>query len=77
MLILYEIYAGACGMAGLPFKKAVCWIFLGGLLLVVTACTSTEPWWKGKPTSQMTPAELEEQDPEFWPMWKNLHEDRL
>ena len=64
-------------MAGLPFKKAVCWIFLGGLLLVVTACTSTEPWWKGKPTSQMTPAELEEQDPEFWPMWKNLHEDRL
>ena len=31
----------------------------------------------GKPTSQMTPAELEEQDPEFWPMWKHMHEDRL
>jgi hypothetical protein len=56
-----------------PFKKAVCWIFLGVLLLVVTACTSTEPWWKGKPISQMTPAELEEQDPNFWWMWGHLH----
>jgi hypothetical protein len=37
------------------------------------ACTSTEPWWKGKPPSQMTPAEQEEQDPEFWPMWMRLH----
>ena len=60
-----------------PFKKAVCWIFLGSLLLLVAACTSTEPWWKGKPVSQMTPVELEEQDIEFWPMWKNMHEDRL
>ncbi len=77
MIMLKEIYARASGMAGLPFKKAVAWIFLGGLLLGAAACSSTEPWWKGKPVSKMTPAELEEQDPNFWPMWKNLHEDRL
>jgi len=64
-------------MAGLFFKKALCWLFLGGLILGVAACTTTTPWWKGKPLSLMTPAELEEQDPEFWPMWKSLHEDRL
>ncbi len=60
-------------MAGLSFKKAVCWICLFDLLLVVAACTSTEPWWKGKPVSQMTPAEQEEQDPTFWKMWGSLH----
>ena len=73
MLTLEEIYAGACCMEGSPFKKAVCWIFLGGILLVVAACISTEPWWKNKPVSQMTPAEQEEQDPTFWKMWGHLH----
>ena len=62
-------------MAGLPFKKVTFWIWLSASLLV--AACSTGSWWKGKPTSQMTPAELEEQDPEFWPMWKHMHEDRL
>jgi hypothetical protein len=64
-------------MIGMSFKKAVCLIFLAGLSLMVAACASTEPWWKGKPISEMTPAELEEQDIEFWPMWKNLHPDRI
>jgi hypothetical protein len=88
MLTLNNIYARERCMTMLSLKKAVCWIFLVGLLLAVAACTSaepfwkakpvsTEPWWKGKPISQMTPAELEEQDPEFWPMWKHMHEDRL
>ncbi len=63
-------------MTGLLFKKFTFWIWLSGLVLVA-ACSSTQPWWKGKPITQMTPAELEEQDPELWPMWKNLHEDRL
>lgn len=58
---------------------------LASALLLVAACTtaeplwkarpaSTEPWWQGKPISQMTPAEREEQDPEFWYFWKNFHE---
>ena len=49
-------------------------LILASGLLSVVACTSTQPWWKGKPVSQMTPAELEEQDPEFWYFWKNFHE---
>jgi hypothetical protein len=60
-------------MEGLSFKKAVCWIFLGGLLLVVAACSTTQPWWKGKPIPQMTPAEIEEQDPMFWRDWGSAH----
>jgi hypothetical protein len=60
-------------MAGSHFKKAVCWIFLGGLLLLVAACSTAQPWWQGKPITQMTPAELEEQDPTFWKMWGGLH----
>ena len=62
-------------MADSPFKEVTFWICLSALLLV--AACSTGSWWKGKPTSQMTPTELEEQDPEFWPMWKSMHEDRL
>jgi hypothetical protein len=62
-------------MAGLLFKKVMFWISLSAVLLA--AACSTGSWWKCKPTSQMTPAELEEQDPEFWPMWKHMHEDRL
>jgi hypothetical protein len=66
------------------FKKIIS-LFLLGSLLLVTGCitpaepfwkagpVSTEPWWKGKPWSQMTPAEREEQDPTFWKMWGHLH----
>ncbi len=64
-------------MQVLPFKRIVCWLFLVGLLLVMAACASAEPWWKAKPVLKMTPTELEEQDIEFWPMWKSMHEDRL
>jgi len=53
-------------------KKNLVLIFILGLL-GLAACTSPYPWWQGKPVSQMTPAELEEQDPEFWPMWEHLH----
>jgi hypothetical protein len=63
-------------MIGLSFKKVTFWIWLSALVLV-SAC-STGSWWKAKPISQMTPAELEERDIEFWPMWKELHGgDRL
>lgn len=65
------------------FKKIV-FLFLLGSLLLATGCTtaeplwkagpvSSEPWWKGKSWSQMTPAEREEQDPTFWKMWGHLH----
>lgn len=54
------------------FKKVMFRIFLGGLLLVA-ACASPEPWYKGKPLSQMTPAERQEQDPEFWFFWGTEH----
>jgi hypothetical protein len=54
------------------FKKIIFLILLGGLL-AVAACTSTQPWWQGKSLSQMIPAELEEQDPMFWPMYGHLH----
>jgi hypothetical protein len=72
MLSIKENLFWACLMAGLTFKKLTFWIWLSALLLVA-ACSSTQPWWKGKPTSQMTPAELEEQDPTFWKMWGSLH----
>jgi hypothetical protein len=65
--------------------KGLMVFLLASALLLVAACTtaeplwkarpaSTEPWWQGKPISQMTPAEREEQDPEFWYFWKNFHE---
>ncbi len=64
-------------------KKIIFLVLLGGLLLA-TGCTSAEPlwkagpsypgpWWQGKPWSQMTPAEREEQDPTFWKMYGHLH----
>jgi hypothetical protein len=65
-------YAGASCMAGLLFKKVTIWIWLIGLVLVA-ACSSTQPWWKGKPITQMTPAEIEEQDPMFWRDWGSAH----
>ncbi len=59
-------------MKASTLKKIMFWIFLGGLLLGA-ACASSEPWWKGKPWSQMTPAEQEEQDPTFWFFWGTEH----
>jgi hypothetical protein len=60
-------------MEASTFKKVTLSILLGSLLLVA-ACASPEPWWKGKPWSQMTPAERQEQaDPNFWPMYGHLH----
>jgi hypothetical protein len=56
----------------LPFKKVMYLVLLSNLLFVA-ACASSEPWWKGKPYSQMTPAEREEQDPTFWKMYGHLH----
>ncbi len=58
------------------FVKKTMLLFLVCSLLRVVACastTSTEPWWKAKPVSQMTPAEQEEMDPEFWFFWGHLH----
>jgi hypothetical protein len=56
-----------------PFKRILCRLVMCGLLLssllVVAAC-STGAFSKGKPTSQLTPAEQEEQDPMFWQMWE-------
>jgi len=48
-------------------------LILSGLLLssltVVSAC-STGTLSKGKETSHLTPAEQEEQNPEFWRIWE-------
>ncbi len=58
------------------FVKIFYVVALASALLRVAACASapaTEPWWKNKPVSQMTPAEREEQDPEFWFFWGHLH----
>lgn len=54
------------------WRKIICCMLLVSLLQV-SACATAEPWYKGKPVSQMTPAELEEQDPLFWPEWGHLH----
>ena len=59
-------------MEASTLKKVLFWILLGSLF-ALAACASPEPWWKGKPVSQMTPAEREEQDPTFWKMWGHLH----
>lgn len=59
-------------MEASTLKKVIFLIFLGALL-AVAACASPEPWWKGKPMSQMTPAELQEQDPMFWPLYGHWH----
>ena len=74
---------GAFPMKASRLKKVIFLFLLGGLLLV-TGCTtaqpfwkagpvSTEPWWKGKPWSKMTPAERAEQDPQFWFFWATEH----
>ena len=50
------------------FVKIFGVLALAGALLRMAACattTATQPWWQGKPVSQMTPAERQEQDPEF------------
>jgi hypothetical protein len=46
----------------------MCGILLSSLLVV--AAGSTGAISTGKPTSQLTPAEQEEQDPEFRRMWE-------
>jgi hypothetical protein len=51
MLIVKDILSGAYCMVVSLFKIAWCWIILSGLLLMVAACTSTEPIWKGKPVT--------------------------
>jgi hypothetical protein len=48
-------------------------LVLGGLLLsslIAVAACSTGALSKGKATAQLTPAEQEEQDPEFWRIWE-------
>ena len=72
MLSLRKTPKKAGDMKASTFQEVIFWLVLG-LLLAVAACKTTEPWWKGKPISQMTPAELEEQDPTFWKMWGHLH----
>jgi hypothetical protein len=57
-------------VAGLFSKKVAFWIWLISLLLVA-GCSTTQPWVKGKPVTQMTPAEQEEYNPEFWRMWQD------
>jgi hypothetical protein len=71
-------------MEASTLKKVIFLFLLGGLLLL-TGCTTAEPlwkagpaspgpWWQGKPWSQMTPAEQEEQgNPEFWFFWATEH----
>jgi hypothetical protein len=71
VLKLKRIHKRACFMRR-PSVKVMLLILLSGLFRVA-ACTSTEAWYKGKPVSQLTPAEREEQDPGFWPMWEHLH----
>jgi hypothetical protein len=53
-------------------KKVIFLVSIAGLLQVA-ACASPEPWWKDKPYSQMTPAQQQEQDPEFWFFWGTEH----
>jgi hypothetical protein len=61
-------------MSGPVLKKFMfILLILLGLTLGVAACTSTGTQLKSKPVSQMTPAEQEEQDPTFWPMWGHMH----
>jgi hypothetical protein len=46
---------------------------LGGLLLsslIEAAACSTGTLSKSKASGQLTPAEQEEQDPEFWRIWE-------
>ena len=56
-----------------PFMRVMRRLVVGTLLLsslIVAAACSTGALFKGKPTSQLTPAEQEEHDPEFWRMWE-------
>jgi hypothetical protein len=55
------------------FARAMGLIGVGGLLLgslFVAAACSTGGVSTGKATSQLTPAEQEEQNPEFWRIWE-------
>lgn len=48
-------------------KAAAAWLLLSALALLLACSTGTAP--KSRPTA-LTPAEQEEQDPEFWRMWQ-------
>ena len=50
-----------------PLKLVVSWLMLAAMVLLVACSTGTMP--KSRPTT-LTPAEQEEQDPEFWRMWQ-------
>jgi hypothetical protein len=57
------------------FQRVMCRIIMGGILvssLLLAAACSTGTFSKSKASSQLTAAEQEEQDPEFWRMWEEL-----
>ena len=54
-------------MANSPLQRAVVAVILILLFWVAACSTGTKP--ASQPTS-LTPAQQEEQNPEFWPMWE-------
>jgi hypothetical protein len=48
-------------------KSAVSWLMLSALALILACSTGTAPQ---RSPAALTPAEQEEQDPEFWRMWQ-------
>jgi hypothetical protein len=48
-------------------KQIAAWLLLSAQALILACSTGTAP--KSRPTA-LTPAEQEEQDPEFWRMWQ-------
>jgi hypothetical protein len=64
---------GTSGMEVSPFKRVLGRIFFCGVLLsslLLAAACSKGTFSKSKASSQLTAAEQEEQDPEFWRMWE-------
>jgi hypothetical protein len=49
-------------------KKIMFWIMLSGLLILAACSRAMFP--QAKPITQLTPAEQEELDPEFWRLWE-------
>jgi|WetSurMetagenome_2_1015567.scaffolds.fasta_scaffold42273_4 hypothetical protein len=54
-------------MEELPFKQAACSIMLSTLLLICACSSAAVP---KSPATTLTPAQQEEQDPEFWKIWE-------
>ena len=48
-------------------KTAASWLLLIALVLILACSTGTAP---KKSPAALTPAEQEEQDPEFWKIWQ-------